>query len=169
MARERSAAQADGLAAEAWAAGCREVQAAINWATLRGEVAGPRFQAAFRKAMAAQEPAPPAAAPATLPADPGATSGGDRGKRSRQGRAAQVKPGTRAGGPGSRGTQPAKPDGGGPAAGESAPPVARGASAAGDPKPATPAEFVEDMRRLRHLVAKYGRKGLADLIGMFGD
>jgi len=52
---------------------------------------------------------------------------------------------------------------------EPAPRVAKVAVVANDPRSATPADFVEDMRRLRHLVTKYGKKELADLIGMLSD
>jgi hypothetical protein len=31
-----------------------------------------------------------------------------------------------------------------------------------------PAELIADLKELRRLVTKYGKKGLADLVGLFG-
>ena len=157
-------ARGDALAGEAWAAGCRDVQAAINWAAGKGVVPGPPFQAAFRRRLAAEQGAPAAAAPTAAPADPGTGVAGDRGKRGRRtgrgGAESAAPPAERT----ARGAARPKAGGTGPATAE---PVPR-AAAAIDPAPGSPAEFVEDMRRLRHLVAKYGKKGLSDLIQMFG-
>jgi hypothetical protein len=165
MARARArAARGDTLAGEAWEAGCRDVQAAINWAAGKGEVAGPPFQAAFRRLLKAHDAGPP---PATA-VDPGTGLTGGRAKHGRQGGHRRAEPDRAAvGGAGKRSARP-KPEGNGQAVDEPAPVSApsRGTGTAAGPKPGTPAEFVEDMRTLRHLVAKYGKKGLADLIGM---
>lgn len=172
----RSKARGDVLAGEAWAAGCRDVQAAINWAARRGEGAGAPFQAAFRKVLAANasDPVVDRPTPADAPAETGDGPAGGRvrGKRSRKARPAplveaKAEPDpvpAKVTGPGGRGPRRTKPAGDQPEAKPG--PVRRAAPAASEP--GTPAEFVEDMRHLRHLLTKYGRKGLADLIGIIG-
>jgi hypothetical protein len=162
MARERtSSARGDTLAGEAWDAGCRDVQAAINWAAGRGAVAGPPYLAAFRRLLAASSAAPPSDTP---PAGPGE----DRAKRADRGGAVHTGPAAAPTGRTGKGSARPKPNANGqPVAGPTpAPTPARGSGPAAEPKPGTPAEFVEDMRTLRHLLAKYGKKGLTDLIGM---
>jgi hypothetical protein len=166
MAKVR-AARADDLGAQAWAAGCRDVQAAINWAAARGEAAGRPFLTAFRQVMTAQPDARPPVPPAATPsADPGPALAGGRGKRNRRGGLTRPEPDRPAEGRPDERSARAKPEGNGQVGGEPAP--GRGASTAAGPNPGTPAEFVEDMRQLRHLVTKYGKKGLADLINLFG-
>jgi hypothetical protein len=155
------AARSDTLAGEAWAAGCRDVQTAINWATGIGEVVGPPFQSAFRRLLAAQD-VPSISSP---PAAPGTGSVEDRSKRSRQTGQARTDEDGKA-----KRTRTARPklEGNGPVADEpavtSAPPRRTGTTA--DSNSGSPAEFVEDMRKLRQLVAKYGKKGLSDLVNM---
>jgi len=95
--------------------------------------------------------------------------GGDPGKRGRKGRSVQAETGTRTNGSRSSGPRRTKPKDDIRDVVEPAPRVAKVAVVANDPRSATPADFVEDMRRLRHLVTKYGKKGLADLIGMLSD
>lgn len=156
MVRKR-AARGDTLAGEAWAAGCRDVQAAINWATARGEVAGRPFQAAFRRAMAAHDAAPlPTGPPAASVTDPGAEAVGGKGKRARHSEPAPAKrPGAAAGRARGNVTAAGADTNGHPA------PVAESAMA--------PAEFVADLKDLRRLVNKYGKKGLADLVSLLGS
>jgi hypothetical protein len=146
------------LADEAWAAGCRDVQAAINWASARGEIPGRSFQAAFRRVLAAQDTGPPPPAGR----DTGVTAG--LGKHIRPSGPAgvdSVRPAAVGSGEPAARSTPAR-------AGrtEDRPAPSREAGPAVEALAVTPAEFVEDMRQLRRLVAKYGKKGLADLIGM---
>jgi len=168
MARERAAAGASAgdLAGEAWAAGCRDVQAAISWASTRGQVAGRSYQAAFREAMAAQGAAPPDVdPPAIASGDPGADAGAGRGKRARRSDPAPAKPacrarqratGTAAGTNGQAGRATMSPT---PVAEAGSPPTGNATA---------PAEFVADLKELRRLVTKYGTKGLADLVSLLG-
>jgi hypothetical protein len=170
MARARAkAGQGDTLAGEAWAAGCRDVQAAINWAAGKGAVAGPPFQAAFRRLLSEPDADPPVATPPVpTAADPGAGPTGGRSRRDRRGDRGRTEPRQAASSGADNRTTGRKPEGNGRVVGGPAPvPAApKGAGSTSDPNPGTPAEFVEDMRTLRHLLAKYGKKGLADLIGM---
>lgn len=158
---------ADELAGEAWAAGCRDVQAAINWAAGRGVVPGAPFRAAFRKRLAAGDAAPPETTPPETQPQP--TPGAGGGRRPRARREAPARPAAEAASiarPAGRLAR-SKPEANGST--EDLTPKrapARPAAAASEPKPASPAEFVEDMRTLRQLVNKYGKKGLADLVGM---
>jgi hypothetical protein len=136
MAKERG--RADRLAGEAWAAGCRDVQAAINWATARGEIAGRPFQAAFRQVLAAQDAAPAEAGTPPALVEPGVKAVTGRGKRGRDPAPAPVKP------------------------------AAPTPDASADGPAMVPAEFIADLKDLRRLLAKYGKKGLADLVALLG-
>jgi hypothetical protein len=168
MTRERATAgvSANTLAGEAWAAGCRDVQAAINWATARGQVAGRPFQAAFRQAMAAQDASPPDVNSPNSSADVhGKEAVAGVSKRARHSDPAPAKPagrarqkviGAEAGANGQAGHPTSTPT---PAAEAVSPPAGNAIA---------PAEFVADLKELRRLVTKYGKKGLADLVGLLG-
>jgi hypothetical protein len=157
-------ARGDGLAGEAWAAGCRDVQAAINWAAGKGVAAGPPFQAAFRRMLAAQDAAPPAAAPVPVAAAESTEAvGGGRGRRRTP---ARPEPEPAAGGRPRRAAARPAAGANGHADGEPAPGKATGAATG--PTPGSPAKFVEDMRDLRRLLTRYGKKGLAGLVNLLG-